>query len=80
MFGRNQPSDKELLKTVNQRLTRASSSQSRISVAVRQGIVTVTGNLQQAHQRDPIVKALARIAGVRRVVDQLVLVVKKKVQ
>lgn len=78
MFGRNQVSDKELLKNVNQRLTRAgAASSSRVTAMVRQGQVTLTGNLQQSHQRDPIVKAIARIAGVRRVIDQLKLVPKK---
>ena len=79
MFGKNQISDKDLLKTVNQRLTRSGSgSQSRVVAVVQQGGVTLTGNLQIAYQRDLIVKTVARIAGVRRVVDQLKLIPKKK--
>jgi osmotically-inducible protein OsmY len=78
MFGRNQVSDKDLLKQVNQRLARTGTgSQSRVMVAVQQGTVTLTGTLQYAIQRSPIVKAVARVAGVGRVVDQMTLVEKK---
>jgi osmotically-inducible protein OsmY len=79
MFGRNQVSDKDLLKQVNQRLTRTgTASQSRVMVAVQQGTVTLTGTLQYAIQRSPIVKAVARVAGVSRVVDQMTLVEKSR--
>jgi len=79
MFGRNQVSDKDLLKHVNQRLTRTgTASQSRVMVAVQQGTVTLTGTLQYAIQRSPIVKAVARVAGVSRVVDQMTLVEKSR--
>ena len=44
MFGRNQLSDKDLQKTVNQRLQRAGiGSQSRIAATVQGGMVTLTG-------------------------------------
>ena len=72
MFASNQASDNVLLKTVNQRLQRAGGgSQSRITASVSQGSVTLTGNLQYDAQRSPLVKSVARIAGVRRVIDQL---------
>jgi osmotically-inducible protein OsmY len=75
MFGNNKISDKDLLKSINQRLTRAgASSQSRITAMVQQGNVTVSGSLQYPYQRAAIIKAIERIAGVRRVVDQLQLV------
>ena len=78
MFGRNQVSDKDLLKTVNQRLMRSGAgSQSRITATIQHGAVTLTGNLQYAIQRSPIVKAVARVAGVSRVIDQLQLVERK---
>ena len=77
MFGRNEISDKSLLKSINQRLTRTgTASQSRVTVAVQQGVVTLTGGLHYAVQRNPILKAVARVAGVRRVVDQMQLVAK----
>jgi len=78
MFGRNQVADKDLLKSVNQKLSRTGTgSQSRVTATVQQGTVTLTGTLQYAIQRSPIVKAVARVAGVRSVVDQLQLVQKK---
>ena len=78
MFGRNQVSDKDLLKSVNQRLTRTgTASQSKVNVSVQQGTVTLTGSLQHAIQRSPIVKAVTRVAGVRRVIDQMQLLAKK---
>jgi osmotically-inducible protein OsmY len=78
MYGRNQISDKDLLKTVNQRLMRAGgSSQTRVTATVQGGMVTLTGTLQYAIQRSPIVKSVTNIAGVRRVLDQLQLVERK---
>jgi hypothetical protein len=78
MFGKNQVSDKDLLKSVNQRLARTgTASQSKVNVTVQQGTVTLTGTLQYAIQRIPIVKAVTRVVGVRRVVDQMQLIVKK---
>jgi hypothetical protein len=72
MFGGNQAADNVLLKTVNQRLQRGGGgSQGRISATVSQGSVTLTGNLQYDAQRSPLLKSVARIAGVRRVIDQL---------
>jgi hypothetical protein len=79
MFGRNQVSDKDLLKSINQRLARTgTASQSKVNVSVQQGTVTLTGTLQHAIQRNPIVKAITRVAGVRRVNDQMQHVAKKR--
>lgn len=78
MFGKN-VSDKDLLRTINQRLSRAgASSQTRVTASVQQGNVTVSGSLQYPYQRGAIIKAIERIAGVRRVIDQLLLVDRKK--
>jgi osmotically-inducible protein OsmY len=77
MFGRNQVSDKDLLKSVNQRLMRGGGSQARVTAAVQQGTVTLTGALQYAIQRSPIVKEVSRVAGVSRVVDLMTLVERK---
>ena len=71
MLGRNQISDKDLLKQVNQRLIRSGASQSKVAVSVNMGMVTLTGTLQHAIQRDPILKAVARVTGVKRVIDQM---------
>jgi hypothetical protein len=78
MFGKNQVSDKDLLKQINQRLARTgTASQSRVNVTVQQGNVTLSGTLQHAIQRSPIVKAVSRVTGVRRVSDLMTHTVKK---
>ena len=78
-FGRNQVSDKDLLKTVNQRISRTgTASQSNVRVSVQQGTVTLAGSLQYAIQRTPILRAIGNIPGVRRVVDLLEIIDRKK--
>jgi osmotically-inducible protein OsmY len=78
MFGRNQVSDKDLLKSVNHRLMRGGGgSQTRVTAGVQAGVVTLTGTLQYAIQRIPIVKEVGRVAGVNRVVDLMTLVERK---
>jgi hypothetical protein len=76
MFGRNQIADKDLLKTIHQKISRTGTS-SRITAVVRQGTVTLTGNIPYEAQRNPIVKSVSRIPGVRSVIDQLKFVTKK---
>ena len=75
MFGSNQVSDKELLKTVNRRLTRGGGGS--VAATVQRGTVTLTGKLQYEAQRRPIMKVVSSIAGVRNVNDQLQLVIKR---
>ena len=78
MFGQNRVSDGDLLKSVNQRLSRTgTASQSKVSAAVRGGTVTLSGTLQYATQRMEIVKAASRSPGVRQVIDNLQVVAKK---
>jgi osmotically-inducible protein OsmY len=75
MFGGSQVSDKELLRAVSKRLVRGGGGS--LTAQSQQGTVTLSGTLQYESQRRPIVKAIASIAGVRRVVDQLRLAPKK---
>ena len=78
MFGKNQISDKDLLKSISQRLARTgTASRSRVVASVQQGNVTLSGNLLYDIQRSPILKAVTRITGVRRVIDQMQLAPKK---
>jgi osmotically-inducible protein OsmY len=78
MFGQNRISDGDLLKSVNQKLSRTgTSSQSKVTASVRGGTVTLTGNLQYANQRIEIVKAASRSPGVRQVIDNMLVVAKK---
>lgn len=65
-------SDKSLLEKVNQRLARSGSgSRSRVNATVCKGDVTLAGQLQYEIQRQPLLKAVGAVAGVRRVIDQL---------
>ncbi len=70
--------DKAIEQKVTQRLTRAGlGSQSKVTITVRNGTVTMTGTLQYDGQRRPVLNA-AQGVGVRSVVDQLRTVPKKK--
>lgn len=72
MLGRNEVPDRTLLKTVNRRLDRTGTgSQSKVTAAVQRGTVTLTGKIQYENQRNPIVKAVKSVAGVRQVIDLL---------
>jgi osmotically-inducible protein OsmY len=80
MFGQKTISDKDLLKSVNQKLSRTgTSSNSRVSASVRQGSVTLSGELNYEIQRTALIKAAARVEGVRQVFDQMLFVPKKKI-
>ena len=74
----NQVPDKSLLKTVNQKLTRKGGGSDRVTTTVRSGDVTLTGTIRYEHQRRPLLKTAGSVLGVRRVIDQLQLVQKKK--
>ena len=64
--------DKRLLQKVEQRLSRTGlGSQSKITVLIRNGDVTLSGNLQYDSQRRPVLHAARSVDGVRRIVDQL---------
>ncbi|MBN2476886.1 MAG: BON domain-containing protein [Pirellulales bacterium] len=72
MLQKGSASDKTILKKVNQRLARASlGSHSRVTVAVRNGQVTLSGTIQFDHQRRPALKAASGVEGVGGVMDQL---------
>jgi osmotically-inducible protein OsmY len=71
MIGNEVP-DKALLQKVNQRVQQTGAGgQSKVTVSVRRGEVTVGGTIQYEMQRQNILRAAGRVAGVRRVVDQL---------
>jgi hypothetical protein len=77
MFGRKEASDSELSKTVNSRLGRTGTG-SRITAVVNRGVATISGKLQYAGQRTPIMNAASRVAGIRQVIDQMQLIPAKK--
>jgi osmotically-inducible protein OsmY len=71
--------DKSIVRKVNQRLERVGlGSQSRITVTVRNGQVTMSGTLQYDTQRRSILNSARGVEGVRNVVDQLQSTPKKK--
>jgi hypothetical protein len=64
--------DKAILKKLQQHLARVSlGSQSHVNAMVRDGQVTLSGNLQYENQRRPALKAARSVEGVRGVLDQL---------
>ena len=70
MLGNEVP-DKAILQKVHQRVQQTGTgSQSKVTVNVRRGEVTVGGTIQYEMQRHNILRAAGRVAGVRRVVDQ----------
>ena len=71
MLGNEVP-DKAILQKVHQRVQQTGTGpQSKVTVNVRRGEVTVGGTIQYEMQRHNILRAAGRVAGVRRVVDQL---------
>ena len=71
--------DKALHQKLTQRLGRTGTgSQSRISIQVLRGDVTLSGTLQYEMQRRPIVRAATSVQGVRCVRDQMQVEVKQR--
>ncbi len=68
--------DKTLLKLVIQKLARNGTG--HITPTIRGGDVTLTGTLRYEHQRRSILKCASGISGVRRVIDQMIVELKKK--
>ena len=67
----NQVPDKTLLKNVERKLMQKCSGATRISAAVRGGDATITGMIKNEHERRPIVRCVAAVQGINRVIDQL---------
>ena len=63
--------DKRIIQKVNQRLGRTGTAQCKVTVAVRNGCVTVSGQIHYENQRLPILNSARSVEGVRSVVDQL---------
>ncbi|MEO1619252.1 MAG: BON domain-containing protein [Planctomycetota bacterium] len=67
----NQIPDKTLQKNVDRKLMQKCPGSSGVSATVRGGDATVTGMLKNEYERKPIVRCVAAVQGIRRVVDQL---------
>ena len=74
----NQIPDKTLLRNVERKLMQKCYGASRFSATVRGGDATITGTIKNEYERKPIVRCVAAVQGIRRVVDQLRLADKPK--
>ena len=74
----NQVPDKTLLQSVQRKLMQKCGGSNKITASVRSGDATVTGMIKQEHERQPILRCVSGVQGVRRVIDQLRLEEKKK--
>lgn len=74
-FGNRIP-DATLLRNVERKLLQRCSSGNRISAIVSGGSATISGNISHEHERKPIIRTVSGVQGVRRVIDQLRLVIK----
>ncbi len=75
---RNEVTDKTLQNTVDRKLMQKCSSGAKITANVRSGDATISGTIANEHDRRPILRCVAGVPGIRRVVDQLLVVPKKK--
>jgi osmotically-inducible protein OsmY len=72
MLRKERVPDKTILKNVNRRLQRTGlGARCRIATAVRNGQVTLSGNIQYEAQRRPVLRAVNGVDGIRGVVDQV---------
>jgi len=67
----NQVPDKTLQRNVERKLMQKCAAATRLSATVRGGDATITGTIKNEHERRPIVRCVAAVQGIRRVVDQL---------
>ena len=67
----NQVPDKTLLRNVERKLMQKCPGAARIGATVRGGDATITGTIKNEYERRPIVRCVAAVQGIRRVVDQL---------
>jgi osmotically-inducible protein OsmY len=65
--------DKAITQQVSQRIaTRGIRSPCRVDVQSKNGEVTLTGNVQYAHERTAVMQAASSTSGVRHVVDRMI--------
>ncbi|MCO8124172.1 BON domain-containing protein [Stieleria sp. TO1_6] len=76
MFG-NQIPDKTLLKNVERKLMQKCSG-AKVVATVRGGDAIITGTLKNEFERKPIVRCVSAVQGIRRVVDQMKVIERKK--
>jgi osmotically-inducible protein OsmY len=63
--------DDRITRTVINKLASRGLGQSHLTVQTSNGLVTVSGSVQYAHQQAAAMKAIAGMTGIRRVVNQV---------
>lgn len=74
----NKVPDKTVLNNVLRKLSQKCTGSTRISATVRGGDATVTGAIKHDFERKPILRCVAAVQGVNRVIDQLRVEERKK--
>lgn len=68
----NKDDQKLCIKVTNKLTTRGIRAPCKVNVTVRNGEVTLSGEVVQAHQKSAAASAAHSVEGVRRVYDQLI--------
>ena len=63
--------DGHLTRNITNKLASRGFGSQRLTVTTSNGLVTLFGNVQFAHQKKAAVRAISGLAGVRRIVDQM---------
>jgi osmotically-inducible protein OsmY len=63
--------DDHVTRNINNKLASRGFGSQHLTVATRNGLVTISGGVQFAHQKKAALKAIAGLMGVRRVTDQM---------
>lgn len=77
-FGKAIP-DKALLTAVHRKLAQKCSGSTKINTTVSGGEATVTGTIKSEHERNPIIRCISTVPGIRRVVEHLKVEERKRV-
>jgi osmotically-inducible protein OsmY len=67
----NNSKDEHITRNVINKLASRGFGQSHLTVCTSNGLVTVTGSVQYAHQKTGAMKTIAGMTGIRRVVNQV---------
>ncbi|MEX2308996.1 MAG: BON domain-containing protein [Pirellulales bacterium] len=63
--------DDHITRHVNNKLASRGFGSQHLTVQTSNGLVTLSGAVQFAHQKKAALKSIAGMAGIRRVIDQL---------